>query len=349
MHNLMDSQGPRSPLLQSVRSRISSWTGRPVHEVPPVPTAEHPSSEDLERLFLGRLPHEEVGKLLAHLLRGCSVCRPLTADLWRIGLEAPLTNEGSATPTTAYDGAVGQVFARVCEAHRRLEVERHVALEALEELAAQPAERRILLVRNSPRLCSWGLCERLLARSEPLLLANPGDARAWAELAVLASGRLSADAYPAASLEDLRARTWAGLSETLCRLGDLTAAEQAFQRAAEYLDRGTGDRIEKARLLDAGAALRQAQGCHREASRLRERSILLYRRTGQHHLAGRALIRQGHARVQAGDLDGGVTLFQQGLREIGAAGEQPGLRRWWPSAGLLQSLAGRFLRSRASS
>lgn len=344
MHNLMDSQGSRSTLWQSVQSRISSWTERRAQEVC-IPTADHPSPEDLESLFQGRLPHEKAGQLLAHLLRGCAVCQPLTAELWRIGLEAPPTvQEGAAA--TAYDGAVGQVFARVFRAHHRLEVERHAALEALEELAAQPLERRFLLVRDSPRLCSWGLCERLLARSEALLLTDAEDARGWAELAVLTASRLSAGLYPPTSLEDLRARVWTALSETLCRLGDWTAAEQAFRTAAEHLGRGTGDRIEKARLLDAEAALRLAQGRHREASRLRERSLLLYRRTGQRHLAGRALIRQGHARVQAGDLDEGITLLQQGLQEIGVAGEQPELRRWWLSASLFQSLAGRVRRSR---
>lgn len=345
MHNLMDSQGSRSALWQSVRSRISSWTGRRAQEVS-IPPGEHPSPQDLERLFQGRLPREETGRLLAHLLRGCAVCQPFTAGLWQIGLEAPALEDGPAvTGGTAYDGAVGQVFARVCQAHRRLEGERHAALEALEELAAQPAERRSLLVRNSPRLCSWGLCERLLARSEAQLLTDPEDARGWAELAAAAAGRLSADRYPPTSLEDLRSWAWTALSEASCRLGDLNAAEQAFRTAAEHLARGTGDRIEKARLLDAEAALRCAQGRHREASRLRERSILLYRRTGQRHLAGRALIRQGHARVQAGDVDGGIALFQQGLGEIGAAGEQPELRRWWSSARRLQGL---FRRSRAS-
>lgn len=314
-----------------------------------MPPAEHPSPEDLERLFQGRLPYEEAGRLLAHLLRGCAVCQPFTAGLWRIGLEAPAPEDGpaaaAATRATAYDGAVGQVFARVCQAHRRLEGERHAALEALEELAAQPVERRVLLVRNSPRLCSWGLCEGLLARSEAQLLTDAQDARGWADLAAAAAGRLSSGRYPRTSLEDLRSRAWTALSEASCRLGDLAAAEQAFRTAAEHLARGTGDRIEKARLLDAEAALRRAQGRHREASRLRERSILLYRRTGQRHLAGRALIRQGHARVQAGDVDGGVALFQQGLREIGPAGEQPELRRWWSSGRLLQGL---LRRSRAS-
>lgn len=315
----------------------------------PMDSDEHPAPEALERLFQGRLPNPEATRLLAHLLRGCSACQPLAAELWRVGLEtAPVEGAAGARAASAYDGPVGQVFARVREVHRRLEVERHAALEAEEALAAKPAERRTLLVRNSPGLCTWGLCERLLARAEAALRSAPEDARGWAELAVLAAGRLCPDTYPRTSLEDLRARAWTALCESECRLGNLAVAEAAFWMASGHLGRGTGDPIEKARLLDAEAVLRAAQGRPRDAARLRERSIHLYRRTGQRHLAGRALMRQGHARVQAGDLDGGIALFQQGLQEIGATGAPPEvLRRWWPSSRLLQSLAGRFLRARA--
>ncbi|HEX2223363.1 MAG TPA: hypothetical protein VHN15_04060, partial [Thermoanaerobaculia bacterium] len=162
----------------------------------PMDPEEHPAPESLEQLFQGRLAHAEATRLLAHLLRGCAICQPLTAELWRIGLETvPVEEARGASAASAYDGPVGQVFARVREAHRRLEVERHAALEAVESLAQEPAERRVLLVRNSLRLCTWGLCERLLARAETALRTDPEDARGWAELAVLAVGRLSPGVY----------------------------------------------------------------------------------------------------------------------------------------------------------
>ncbi|HEX2641449.1 MAG TPA: tetratricopeptide repeat protein [Thermoanaerobaculia bacterium] len=339
MHDPMDTSPLRPPSAGQPGTLSPSFQGQASPAWSEEPAGEHPTAAEVERLFRGELPAGEVRRILTHLLPGCPVCQERTADLWRQGLEPDAAVPTLGTGDSArYDGAVAQVFDRVRQARCRLEAERAEACAALTELESLPQERRRLLVQNRPAIQTWGLCEALLARAESG--AAPGVALAWAELAVAAARLLDPRRYPAPSLQDLRARAWTALAEAHRGLGELAAADEAMRSAWSHLERGTGDRIERARLLDTESLLRRAQGRHRDAARQLDRAIRLYQRTGQRHLWSRALIRQGHARVQAGDLEGGVVLVQQALQ---AADPPPGVGRWRP---LLQGLAGRLRRVR---
>jgi tetratricopeptide (TPR) repeat protein len=364
MHNPMDPSPSRPPsaglsgtLWRSIQGRVSSLAGRRgaglrgrnegvevAAAASPGPPEEHPAAEEVERLFRGDLPVEAVRRILAHLLPGCPVCQEHTADLWRRGLETASAATAPAADGSQYDAAVGQVFERIRQARRRLETERAEACEALQELEAHSQARRRLLVQNRPGFQSWGVCEGLLARAEEGAALSV----AWAELAVAVARQLDPARYPAPSLHDLQARSWTALADAHRRRGELSAAEEALGSAWERLGRGTGDRVERARLLDAESSLRRAQGREREAARQLDRAIRLYHRTGQRHLWSRALIRQGHARVQAGDLEGGIELVHEALQ---GGDPDTGLGVWvsWrraSSLAVLQGLAGRFRRAR---
>jgi hypothetical protein len=80
-----------------------------------------------------------------------------------------------------------------------------------------------------------------------------------------------------------------------------------------HLAQGGGDLVEKGILLDLRASLRLAQGRTAEATRLLDRAMLLFRRLGQRHLLGRAMISKGYVRVCAGDSAPAVELLRQGL------------------------------------
>ena len=114
---------------------------------------------------------------------------------------------------------------------------------------------------------------------------------------------------PPAVTEDLRARGWGVLADARRSRGDLAGAEKAFARAEERLARGTGDLLERARLFDLLASLRNAQRRFDEAIHFLDRTVAIYRRAGQRHLLGRALLQKGYVRLSADDPGAALVFF----------------------------------------
>lgn len=254
----------------------------------------------------GRLdPGENLGVLL-HLLPGCPRCQEITAPLWWAGEGAGKGRQGTAAD---YEPAVSRVFARVTRIHAGLESERAAARRLLAELAAIPVSAwgRGLPVGER----TWGLCELLLDRSRSS--GEPREAEALALLAAECACELSSDLHPAELIGDLRARSWMAVAEARRAADDLDRAEEALRTAGAQLMRGSGERLDRARFVDAVAALRCAQGRFQEADRLLRRAIAVYRRIGQVDLLGRAFVLQGYARTCSGDLAGAAVSLRHGL------------------------------------
>ncbi|HSF41088.1 MAG TPA: tetratricopeptide repeat protein [Thermoanaerobaculia bacterium] len=272
----------------------------------------HPTRAELEAFLLGELGEEEGLRVILHLVPGCARCRKVTAALWRIGEEAP---EGWAEERGRfrYEGVLERVFANAREVHATLTAERAAAGGLLAELAGVSFEQRRSLVRTDPRFRSWGLCDLLLHENGERRPDEPREAAELAELAVTVAEGLAPSALPPAVMEDLRARAWGALADARRCLGDLVGAEQAFASAEEHLLRGTDDLLERARLLEILASLRKAQERFDEAVRLLNRTVAIYRRAGQSHLLGRALLQKGFVRLSAGDPGAALAFLWQGL------------------------------------
>lgn len=242
--------------------------------------------------------------MILHLVPGCARCRKITAALWRIGEEAPGWMEESGR--FRYEGMLERAFANARVVHAALAAERAEAGGLRAELAGVSFERQQLLVRTDPRFRSWGLCN--------LLLEESGERRhETAELAVGIAQRLQPAGIPPAVMEDLRARAWGALADARRGLGDLPGAEQAFASAEKHLLQGTDDLLERARLLEILASLRQDQERCGEAVRLLDRAAAIYRRAGESHLLGRTLLRKGFARLSRGDAGAALAFLWQGL------------------------------------
>ena len=248
----------------------------------------HPSNGELESFMLGRLSQRDSRRIILHLLPGCPRCREVTSSFWEIGSEA----RGSWRPRFRYDHTLERVFDRVRSVRDGLESERDEARRLLAGLEALPAGRWAAVVQKDRRFHTWGFCE--------LLLDQP-DSEACAGLALSVAGRIDPESHPPVFVEELRARAWGGLADVRRRAGDLAGAEEALRHAEACLLRGTGDRLERARLLERKAALRSAQERSEEAARLLGRAILLYRRAGQWDQVGRVLLGLGCIRAEAGD------------------------------------------------
>lgn len=284
----------------------------------------HPPAELLDRFMRGLLPAEENFAVLQHLLGGCARCRALTRDVWSVAEEDPEDAAVDPKAVAAYDDAVDRAYRAVRQAGSSLRRERSIAPILLTQLMALPEDERRAQAASSSRFASWGLCELLLSRCGEEWLSDPRRAVASAELAALLAARLRHFGYPPVLIFDLQARIEASRANALRIQADFPGAEAAFVRADQFLAQGTGDRLEKARVLDLKASLRVAQGRLRPALTLLDRAVAIYRRSGQRHLTGRTLIHKGHALVNAGLFADAVAALRLGVSLLDA-GREPRL------------------------
>jgi tetratricopeptide (TPR) repeat protein len=290
----------------------------------------HPNREELEGFMLGDLPPDAAKRVLRHLLSDCDRCQEATAVMWdvgaspgpgeRFGRGAEALGDAMQAPRGRfdYDWALDRVFDRVRRVNAALQSERAEAQELYADLLRHPQERRLMLVQNSGRFQSWGLCEMLLQKPIETSL-EPRSVKDLAEVAVAVAEGLSPVLYSAGLVQDQKARAWASLANAHRVLSDFRSAEQCFQVAESHLARGTGDRLERARLLDLKASLRNYQGRTEEAISLLNRAIAIYQRSNQRHLLGRALLSKGHVLMWAGEMETAIALLRQGLGLVDAA------------------------------
>lgn len=261
----------------------------------------------------GRLGPDDNVRVLTHLVPGCARCQEITAGFWWAG--SGRSSRGSAA--TDAGPSISQVLDRVRGLHAGLAMERTVARRLLEGLSGLPAAS--WGARIAGEIPTWGLCEMLLERSRDVRAEAPRDAEALAACAVAVAGAILADSHTAKHLDDLAARSWVAVGEARRLDGNLEGAEKALGEAEAHLARGSGERLEKARLLGVRAALRCAQERYEEAGRLLYRTLVIYRRAGQADLLGRTFVQLGYVRTCAGDLAGAAVALRQGLALADAA------------------------------
>ncbi len=251
-----------------------------------MPDLMHPSNGELESFMLGRLSQRDSRRVILHLLPGCPQCQEVTSVFWDLGPDVRARHN----TRRRYDQTLERVFDRVLTVRAGLDVERAEARKLMARLRILPMERWAAKIRKDRRFHTWGFCEVLLEQR---------DSEVCARLALSVTGQIDSETHPPVFIEELRARAWATLADIRRQAGDLGGAEEALRQAEACLLRGSGDRLERARLLERKAALRHAQERSEEAARLLGRAILLYRRAGQWDQVGRVLIGLGCIRAEA--------------------------------------------------
>jgi hypothetical protein len=157
-----------------------------------------------------------------------------------------------------------------------------------------------------------GIYEALLARSWAVRFDDPREVCRLAEAAVEMAARFSPRTHGAQRVADLRARGWGELANA-CRVADrLREAKKAFGQAFAFVQRGTGDPLLKARLLDLEASF---FGSLREFASAQDRLNLvpeLYRQAGEPHLAGRTFIKKAVYLAYGGNPEEALRLHEEG-------------------------------------
>ena len=277
---------------------------------------DHPTPSEIDRLVRGTLSGAGRRRLVTHLLRGCPRCARLLAPAIALTPRtppAPLLPLAPLAPLAAI-GAKGQADASA----RRAAVASGTAGDAAAVETAAPADgyerpvaracaaavRRFREIRSERQAVAMaGMAEigpRGLLRIENLLAAawdlrydDPQEMVRIAELALAAAERLEKDRYGRAEVADVRARVWAELANAYRVTDDLSRAEQAMGRAVASLHGGSGDPWLLARVADLVASLLAEQRRFADAGELLGKVHGFYRRIGDLHMAGRALISRG--------------------------------------------------------
>lgn len=244
---------------------------------------------------------------------------------------------------TNYDPALERIARPLRRIQSAYAKERAEAPGLFAELLQHPTEKRPLLVRNSSRFHSWGLCELLLRDSEEQNFHNALTGESLALLALEILDRLDPAYYRAEALEDLRARAWAYVANSRRVNADLRGAEEAFALAFASLKRGTQEPMEKAVLLDFQASLLRAQRRFAKALSCLRRAAKIFLGLGERHQAGRVLVSLATVHIAAGEPERSIPLLYQALSVIDPAREPRLLLSAWHN--LVDSLteAGRYM------
>jgi tetratricopeptide (TPR) repeat protein len=267
----------------------------------------HPFPAQLADFLQGRLTRRRNRLVVRHLLTDCTVCRDPA--------------EHRPPSSDDYSGVFAAARAAAAEAGRSFAAERAEAPELLRQIAVQPFHRQWTMVTDSLRFRTWAFCELLLDACVEWGFQDPARALQTARLGVAAADRLARATYGGQRVDDLRARAWATLGNAERILTDFRAAEKSFATAETLLRSGTGDLLEKARLLLLQASLRGHQQRFAEAFQLLRRVVRIGRRYGDPHLCGKALITHGFLAAMAHEPELAIRLLQEGLPLIDPAAE----------------------------
>lgn len=147
----------------------------------------------------------------------------------------------------------------------------------IDEILTQPPERRSLLAKNSARFRNLGVVALLLEETPEAWQRDPVEAQSLAELALEILSLLCRIRYRPHVLNDFAARAWAYYGNCRRILSDLPDADRAFEKAAVYLQQGSGEPVDGARIFDLESSLRRDQRRFKDAEALLEIALTLYR------------------------------------------------------------------------
>jgi tetratricopeptide (TPR) repeat protein len=260
----------------------------------------HPSDIFLRELLED--PRCVSQRVRAHLGE-CAFCRQRTFNL--------LSTIRKFTPDYGYLLRKDLDFIALWQ--QRLARERSQAPKLLSVLLDQPETRRELLIRNHSKFQTWGLLELILEQGHGQTFKNPAAVEDMGNLALLLSDHLSPSLYGLERIEDLRARAWAYIGNSLRIRVNLEGAERAFEKAFAHLRQGTGEVLERASILNFKASLKKDQHQFAASLRLLQRAVQVFGEAGDEHQVGRSLVSMAVIHYIQGEPDAATRLTQKAL------------------------------------
>ncbi len=268
---------------------------------------EHPTRAELEGFVWNRLPSESVRAVVAHLVRGCAPCRAVLVEHFcgLIGAGEPPEVTLSPQEESSYDNALDRAFAFALHKARKQEALSLLSDPSLEGLPEVPSH-----LQGIP------LFEALLERSWSLRHESPEQMVRLADWARLLSEKLEPEELGSCQVADCQCRAWMELGNAYRVADDLNAAEKSLGRATELFLLGSRDDVLAARLFDVQASLYASCRRFDLAATALDLVFAIYRRRGDKHLAGRALISKGMYLGYQGEAEEAIFLIAEGLRLV---------------------------------
>jgi tetratricopeptide (TPR) repeat protein len=277
--------------------------------------ARHLDLVTLERFAISDLAAEEMVEAGRHL-SACANCRSRLRGEVVGGMEVleRLSRKGWPTEEpTEYEQVFERLQQSALERIQCVQDERVVAPRLAEELALLPFAEQRSKIGEHARFHNAALANLLLEDCSALALKDPLRAEGIAGIALDIADKIQSHYRGIVLANDLRARAWAAVGNTLRIRSDFWAAESAFVTAESFLEEGSGDPLERARVLDLKASLLRAQRRFDQALSAIDQVISIYRRIREDHRQGRALISKAMIYGYAGEQEKGISLIFQAL------------------------------------
>lgn len=285
-------------------------------------TTNHVDRDLVRRFVAQELPREEMMEVGWHLFV-CDGCRGLLEAEGEAGLALFHEMFGGVRfkmPPDGYTGVLGRLADQLERAGLRIEQERAAAPRLRAELARQPATRQHWMVENSARYQNYGLAEHLLELCRERWSEDPVGAEEFAELALTVIQRLDPQLHGWGLIHDLMAEAWGYIANCRRIASDLRRVAEAFELAESFRQKGTGDAVEEAALLDLKASYLRDQRRFVEAADTLDRVIALYRAANDRHLVGRALIKKAQLFRDSGELEQAIVALAEAQDLLDAEG-----------------------------
>ena len=254
----------------------------------------HIPEELLERFIRLETSQQELRQVVLHLLGGCPRCLEMAHRLTsKTGLFTSFKESRKSPWKQSY---VAQSLAFVTEDEKqRLAVERLRGWAQWAEIEPFTSQLRVAWVKSDPRFHTFGFYERLLEASRSYRQKRPADAVDIVRLAIVVAERLDPVRLGEERVANLRTQAWAALGNAKRIADDFEGARMAFKEAWRLLETGTGDSMERARLIDLEASYMKDIGEFEKAESSLRQALEIFRKAGKLHEQGRILFKMGDA------------------------------------------------------
>ena len=272
---------------------------------------DHPSADELLALVRGRLAPQRGSEILRHLYGGCETCLAAAPAGLVVGLG--VQREPTAREEAATEAAIDRAFAvalREDRNHRRRQDQRKKAVKILLEAGMKGPEKLSKSMKQVDKIAalleaSWSL------RHEDIRMMI-----FFARLAVECAEQLDARKYGGKEVFDFQCRAQAELGNAYRASDQLANAEVALGHARRLFELGSRNEELENHLLNLEASLDGDCRRFRAACLKLDKIAQNYRRNGDDHLLGRALIRRAAYVANSGNPDEALRLLQESLSLI---------------------------------
>ena len=278
--------------------------------------SDHLTARQAEHFLRGELSGIQAQEVLRHLLKGCETCVEQLGPLLSLVLtsenlyeDAPVKDAGSH-----YDAPIARALASVLSGQSQPPKQEWTRVErGLDLLRSSPRGLAGLTDDEAKDLRGSPFVEVLVRLSFEERYRNPEEMLRLALLAKTAAENLDPEDYEASLIADHQARTWAELGNAHRVNDELDEAEAALDIAEERLRQGSGNLLLLARVADLRASLLNTQRRFSDACELLGGVYELYRKVGDDHLAGRALVSRGIYTDYEGHPQEALRMLREGL------------------------------------